>query len=103
MNPVQQDPDGKLTEDQIDALRSEHGLHKVNLIYPEGDSEGVWATFASAKDKQVYSASPDEKTKYTAILLNQPLGWQCKEWGDAIIATTQGGCRPEAHVEDNPV
>ena len=90
----------KLEEAEVQNLQDTLGSHKVNLIHRDGDSEGVWATYLTPEDKAIYKASSGT---YKAVLLNDPLGWQGRQWGDVIVATTRGSARPIARWQDNPI
>lgn len=91
----------KLEESEVQKLEKAFGIHKVNLIYEEGDSEGVWATFLTEEDKAAYYTETFG-VKYNAVLMNHPLGWQGRQWGEVIVATTRGTGRPWALWNDNP-
>lgn len=92
----------KLEESEVQTLHTTFGAHKVNLLYEEGDSEGVWATFPTEEDKAAYYGET-RGVAYKAVLLNDPLGWQGRQWGDVIVATTRGSARPIARWQDNPI
>lgn len=92
----------KLEEAEVQTLHATFGAHKINLLYEEGDSEGVWATFPTEEDKAAYYGET-RGVAYKAVLLNEPLGWQGRQWGDVIVATTRGSARPIARWQDNPL
>lgn len=92
----------KLEVAEVRKLQETFGIHKINLIYEDGASEGVWATFPTEEDFASYYEET-QGVAYKAVLLNYPLGWQGREWGDVIVAITRGSVRSIARWQDNPL
>lgn len=84
----------------IDKLCAIYGERKCNLIHPTQEREGVWVVPADAHSFKLWEDDASIGEKGTAYLLNQPLGWAGKNWGDLITFTTQANNRPIAIIED---
>lgn len=87
-------------EVQVTKLKQEFGSpSRVNLIYEDGSTEGVWAVFCDKDSKKKYLS--EKKEKIYMRLANHPLGWANALWGMKIVAYTQGEGRPIAYEKEN--
>lgn len=91
----------KALETTVEGLINKYKHCKVNLIHPEGDKEGIWAVPADVESKAAYDDENSFDKEIRVRLLNRPLGWAVKDWGDEIIAKTRGTERPVAYEADN--
>lgn len=89
-------------EAQVARLKQEFGSpSKVNLVYDDGSTEGVWAVFCDKDSKKKYGSTKSQNEKIHMRLVNHPLGWANALWGMKIVAYTQGEGRPEAYEKEN--
>ncbi len=75
-----------------------HGTCKVNIAHGEGN-EGIWACFATQRDRQVYDENKLGET-FEVFLMNHALiGGPC--WGGRLKLTANGvDTRPTILVAD---
>ena len=85
-----------ILEDRIQKLVAQFGHCKVNLVYEDGENEGVWVVPIDAESRKLIDDDNSRGDLVRVLLCNQPLGWCGKSWGDEIVAETQGDCRPTA-------
>jgi hypothetical protein len=75
---------------------------KVNLTTSDNtdNGEGIWALPLTEEDDKL--ARGDTKgEKFKVILCNQPFYWVDFNWGEVVVATTNGEMRPVARLSDN--
>ena len=70
---------------------------KVNLIHPDGDTEGLWGKLATKEDKEIYDRDT-QGDKITVFIMNQALV-SGPTWGVRIQITTQHGSRPSVDMD----
>jgi hypothetical protein len=74
-----------------------HGNCKINIIHDDGSSEGIWACFATPKDKAIYDGDT-RGAQITVYLMNHAL-INGPTWGAKLVVATRGASRPTITVE----
>lgn len=90
-----------MTTDQLEArvkAAEAFGMTKVNIIHPDGDREGVWASPATAEDAALLKADTAGDT-VNVLLLNHALIGR-PSWGALVTVVTAGLKRPSIRKED---
>lgn len=86
---------------KIMEAHEKHGYAKINLLRPGEGNEGVWVTPCDERSRKLMDDNYSVGEKVECYLMNMPLPWAGKIWGDKIVARTQGHHRPTASLEDN--
>ena len=86
--------------EDVKRLAGQFGNKKVNLVYADGGSEGIWCVPLTADDDRKMSDDHSRGEKVRVYLVNQPLGWGGRTWGAEVIATTRGDQRPDTCPDD---
>jgi hypothetical protein len=98
--PVRSAGDIKKVEAAVQSLVKSFGQNRINLVHGEGN-EGIWAVPCSEEDKKLWYDNSSKGQIINVRLLNQPLGWGTKQWGDVVRVRTNGKERPTAFLNDN--
>lgn len=83
----------------VSALVKQFNYCKINLIYAEGVSEGVWCVPVTKEDSRKLRGDSSGEFAFVR-LMNASLGWNHLTWGGLIKVITNGNSRATARLAD---